>query len=140
MQDFTSIAQSGLSVPAKLSIFFGELVTETSKGIQLKAVYYESGGANVDAFLHDYALLAEACLAVASKIDWIALVFLLSIKPRAQACVDQAIQYFADEHSIGYYFTAEGAETPVARRKEWFTTPLRRAIPLCFTRSVVSTH
>ncbi|MEE2988819.1 MAG: thioredoxin domain-containing protein [Verrucomicrobiota bacterium] len=107
---------------ARIAIDFiwSELVTETCEGIQLKSVYYERGGANVDAFLHDYALLAEACLAVASKIDWIEPGACAIYQARAKACVDQAIQYFADDHSIGCYFTAKGAETPVARRKEWF--------------------
>ena len=115
-----------------IDFLWSELVTETSKGIQLKAVYYESGGANVDAFLHDYALLAEACLAVASKIDWIEPGASAIYQARAQACVDQAMQYFADEHSIGYYFTAKGAETPVARRKEWFdnATPSGNSVML----------
>lgn len=99
---------------------WSELVSETPEGVQLKSVYYESGGAKIEAFLHDYALLAEACLAVASKIDWIEPGASAIYQARAQACVDQAMQYFADEHSIGYYFTAQGAETPVARRKEWF--------------------
>jgi uncharacterized protein YyaL (SSP411 family) len=42
------------------------------------------------------------------------------------------MQYFADEHSIGYYFTAQGAETPVARRKEWFdnATPSGNSVML----------
>ena len=103
-----------------IDFLWSELVTETPEGIQLKAVYYERGGAKVDAFLHDYALLAEACLAVASKIDWVEPGASATYQARAQACVDQAMRYFTDEHSIGYYFTAEGAESPVARRKEWF--------------------
>jgi uncharacterized protein YyaL (SSP411 family) len=115
-----------------IDFLWSELVTETPEGIQLKAVYYERGGAKVDAFLHDYALLAEACLAVASKIDWIEPGASDTYQARAQACVDQAMRYFTDEHSIGYYFTAEGAETPVARRKEWFdnATPSGNSVML----------
>ena len=115
-----------------VDFLWSELVSETTEGIQLKAVYYESGGAKVEAFLHDYALLAEACLAVASKIDWIEPGASVIYQARAQACVDQAMQYFADEHSIGYYFTAQGAETPVARRKEWFdnATPSGNSVML----------
>jgi uncharacterized protein YyaL (SSP411 family) len=115
-----------------VDFLWSELVSETTEGIQLKAVYYESGGAKVEAFLHDYALLAEACLAVASKIDWIEPGASVIYQARAQACVAQAMQYFADEHSIGYYFTAQGAETPVARRKEWFdnATPSGNSVML----------
>jgi uncharacterized protein YyaL (SSP411 family) len=115
-----------------IDFLWSELVTETPEGIQLKAVYYERGGAKVDAFLHDYALLAEACLAVASKIDWIEPGASATYQARAQACVDQAMRYFTDEHSIGYYFTAQGAETPVARRKEWFdnATPSGNSVML----------
>ena len=115
-----------------IDFLWSELVTETPEGIQLKAVYYERGGAKVDAFLHDYALLAEACLAVASKIDWVEPGNSATYQARAQACVDQAMRCFTDEHSIGYYFTAEGAETPVARRKEWFdnATPSGNSVML----------
>jgi uncharacterized protein YyaL (SSP411 family) len=115
-----------------IDFLWSELVTETPEGIQLKAVYYERGGAKIDAFLHDYALLAEACLALASKIDWIEPGASDTYQARAQACVDQAMRYFTDEHSIGYYFTAEGAETPVARRKEWFdnATPSGNSVML----------
>ena len=115
-----------------IDFLWSELVTETPEGIQLKAVYYERDGAKVDAFLHDYALLAEACLAVASKIDWVEPGNSATYQARAQACVDQAMRYFTDEHSIGYYFTAEGAETPVARRKEWFdnATPSGNSVML----------
>ena len=115
-----------------IDFLWSELVTETPEGLQLKAVYYERGGAKVDAFLHDYALLAEACLAVASKIDWVEPGASATYQARAQACVDQAMRYFADEHSIGYYFTAEGAEAPVARRKEWFdnATPSGNSVML----------
>ena len=115
-----------------IDFLWSELVTETPEGIQLKAVYYERGGAKVDAFLHDYALLAEACLAVASKIDWVEPANSATYQARAQACVDQAMRYFTDEHSIGYYFTAEAAETPVARRKEWFdnATPSGNSVML----------
>lgn len=109
-----------------------ELVAETSDGISLKSVFYENGGAKVDAFLHDYALLSEACLAVASKIDWIEPGVSATYQSRAQACLDQALEDFADTHTIGYYFTAEDAETPVARRKEWFdnATPSGNSVML----------
>ena len=108
------------------------LVTENDEGIQLKAVYYANGGAQVDGFLHDYALLAEACLALASKIDWIEPGVSGLYQARAQACIDQALQDFADPHSVGYYFTAERTETPVARRKEWFdnATPSGNSVML----------
>ena len=108
------------------------LVTESDEGIQLKAVYYAGGGAQVDGFLHDYALLAEACLALASKIDWIEPGASALYQARAQACLDQALHDFADPHSVGYYFTAEHTETPVARRKEWFdnATPSGNSVML----------
>jgi hypothetical protein len=115
-----------------VDFLWDSLVTETADGMQLKAVYYESGGAQVDAYLHDYALLAEANLAVASKIDWAEPGLGIRYQARAQASIDQALKDFADAHSIGYYFTAEGAETPVARRKEWFdnATPSGNSVML----------
>ncbi len=113
--------------------FLWDSLVETSEGgIQLKAVYYEGSGAQVDAFLHDYALMAEAFLTLASKIDWVEPGLSSEYQMRAQACVDQALQDFADPHAAGYFFTAEGAETPVARRKEWFdnATPSGNSVML----------
>lgn len=108
------------------------LVTELEDGIQLKAVYYEGGGAQVDAFLHDYALMAEANLALASKLDWVEPGSAARYQARAQACVDQALKDFADTRYAGCYFTAESTATPVARRKEWFdnATPSGNSVML----------
>lgn len=96
------------------------LVAESGEGLRLRSVYYEESGAQVDGFLHDYALVAEAFLALASKIDWLEPGLSAVYQDRAKACVDRALRDFRDPHGIGYYFTAESAETPVARRKEWF--------------------
>lgn len=97
-----------------------ELTEEVDGALRLKAVYYEGSGARIDAFLHDYALAAEAFLALAAKIDWLAPGESATYRQRAQACVDSALRFFADPHAAGFFFTAEDAETPVARRKEWF--------------------
>lgn len=97
-----------------------EVIDDSGDRLNLRAVYYEGKGAQVDGFLHDYATVADAFLTIASKIDW--------IKPaqselwlgRARKCVDAALQKFGDPHMLGCFFTAEGVDTPVARRKEWF--------------------
>jgi uncharacterized protein YyaL (SSP411 family) len=99
---------------------WAQLVTEQEAGIQLKAIYYEAGGARIEGFLHDYALLADACLALAAKLDWLEPGAGARYQARAQACVDQALKDFADPHAAGCFFTAVGCATPVARRKEWF--------------------
>jgi uncharacterized protein YyaL (SSP411 family) len=96
------------------------LVVEQEDGILLQAVYYENGGAKIDGFLHDYALLADALLALVSKIDWVDPGQSALYLERAKACLDAAMEKFGDPHMVGFYFTAEGVETPVARRKEWF--------------------
>ncbi|MFT5837104.1 MAG: hypothetical protein ACI9ZV_000608 [Candidatus Azotimanducaceae bacterium] len=108
------------------------LVTEHADDMTLKAVYYEGSGAQVDAFLHDYALMAEANLALAAKVDWVEPGCAALYQARAKACVDQALKDFADPRYAGFYFTAEGAETPVARRKEWFdnATPSGNSVML----------
>jgi uncharacterized protein YyaL (SSP411 family) len=108
------------------------MVCESADGIRIKAVYYENAGASVDGFLHDYAVLADAFLALSAKIDWLDAGAAVTYQQRAQACLDAAIALFEDPHSVGYYFTAEGAETPVARRKEWFdnATPAGNSILL----------
>lgn len=108
------------------------LICEQADGIQLKSVYYEKAGAQVDAFLHDYALAAEAFLALAAKVDWIDPGASALYQARAQVCLDQALHDFRDPHAIGYYFTAEATATPVARRKEWFdnATPSGNSVML----------
>lgn len=115
-----------------LDFLWKSLVRETADGLRVQSVYYEDGGARVDGFLHDYALLAEACLAVAGKIDWIEPGAAKLYEARAQSCLDQALRSFGDPHGIGYFFTAVDAETPVARRKEWFdnATPAGNSVVL----------
>jgi uncharacterized protein YyaL (SSP411 family) len=103
--------------------FIWDELTEEQDGVlRLKAVYYEHAGAQVDGFLHDYALAAEAFLAVASKIDVLEAGASATYQARAQVCVDSALRYFEDPQAAGCFFTAKDAETPVARRKEWFDT------------------
>ena len=99
---------------------WGELTERTDDGIELKAVYYESSGAHVDGFLHDYALAADAMLQLAGKIDWIDAGASSTYLERAKSYADAALTKFQDPHMVGCFFTAEGVETPVARRKEWF--------------------
>ncbi len=86
----------------------------------LKSIYYEEYGAKIDGFLHDYALAAEANFAVASKIDWLDAGASAIYRERAYACLKTALNKFKDPVSMGYFYTAEDVETPVARRKEWF--------------------
>ena len=87
---------------------------------RLQSVFYEGSGAQIDGFLHDYALATEAFLALASKIDWIDAGAGRKYLVYARACMQTALNQFNDPHSTGYFYTAKGAETPVARRKEWF--------------------
>lgn len=98
-----------------------ELVEPNECGTaRLKAVYYSDVGASVDGYLHDYALAAEAFLAVAAKIDCLDVGASRCYLKRAKVCVDSALELFEDATARGYFFTADGVNTPVARRKEWF--------------------
>ena len=108
------------------------LCEEVGGIVRVKAVYYEGVGARVDGFLHDYALAADAFLAIAAKIDWIDATASADYVSRAQACIDSALELFSDQHTVGYYFTAHDVETPVARRKEWFdnATPSGNSVML----------
>jgi uncharacterized protein YyaL (SSP411 family) len=67
---------------------WSELTEELDGALRLKAVYYEGVGAQVDGFLHDYALAAEAFLAIASKIDWVEPGASVIYLERAEACVE----------------------------------------------------
>jgi uncharacterized protein YyaL (SSP411 family) len=97
-----------------------EVMDDSKDSLSIHAVYYEGKGAQVDGFLHDYATVADALLAIAAKIDWILPGQSKLWEERAQQCVDAALQKFGDPHMAGCFFTADGVKTPVARRKEWF--------------------
>ena len=99
---------------------WSELCEENNGSLELKAVYYEDVGAQVDGFLHDYATLADAFLTIGSKVDWLEAGQSRVWIARAKLCADAALEKFGDPVQAGCYFTAEGVETPVARRKEWF--------------------
>ncbi len=118
----------------KAADFIWDQLTETTADgtLRLRSVFYEEAGARIDGFLHDYALAADACLAVASKIDWIDSGASAHYQARAQALLESALTFFGDEHAAGYFFTAEDTETPVTRRKEWFdnATPSGNSVML----------
>ena len=109
-----------------------QLTLEQDGAVRLNAVYYEGAGSQVDGFLHDYALAADASLSVAAKIDVLEAGASATYQARAQAYVDSALQWFEDPHAAGCFFTATDVETPVARRKEWFdnATPSGNAVLL----------
>ncbi len=86
----------------------------------LNSVFYENSGAQVDGFLHDYALAAEAFLSIAAKIDWLEEGASSIYQKRAEICIKSALRRFYDPNSVGYFFTADESDTPVVRRKEWF--------------------
>lgn len=108
------------------------LCEEVDGCVRIRAVYYEEAGAQVDGFLHDYALAADAFLTIAAKVDAYETGASEAYLNRAKACMDTALSLFSDQHTVGYYFTAEDAETPVARRKEWFdnATPSGNSVML----------
>lgn len=113
--------------------FIWDSLTSEVDGVRrVKAVYYEGVGSQVDGFLHDYALAADAFLAVSAKIDLIEPGASTRYQERARTCLESALALFSDTHTIGYYFTARDVETPVARRKEWFdnATPSGNSVML----------
>lgn len=87
---------------------------------RLKSVFYENTGAQVDGFLHDYALAAEAFLSIAAKIDWLDVGASITYQKRAETCIKSALCQFHDSNAGGYFFTANDVNTPLVRRKEWF--------------------
>lgn len=111
---------------------WGSMTEEVDGIVRVNAVYYEAAGAQVDGFLHDYALAADAFLAVSAKIDLVEAGASARYQERAQVLMESALNLFSDQHTVGYYFTANDAETPVARRKEWFdnATPSGNSVML----------
>lgn len=82
--------------------------------VALRAVYYEDGGASVDAFLDDYAALAEACLSLAGKISAIDPSAQALYSERANALLATVSRRFADPDAPGWFFTAAATDATTA--------------------------
>ena len=100
------------------------LIDRTGQSVILNSVHYANSGKRIEGYLHDYTYYANALLSVASKIDWLEWGASQSYLDRAEACMDAILLQFKDPNAPGFYFTAEGAEAPVVRRKEWFDNAL----------------
>lgn len=109
-----------------------QLIHKDEVGVSVRAVYYEDRGARIDGFLHDYALAADALFTLAGKVDWYREGLSQRYREYAFGLVDAALTKFNDSEFAGFFFTAEGVETPVARRKEWFdnATPSGNSVML----------
>lgn len=99
---------------------WGQVCDAEVAPLRIDSVYYENEGAAVPGFLQDYGAVADAFLTLASKIDWIEPGQSGLWRGRAQSCLDAALDRFGDSEAPGCFFTEDGADTPVARRKEWF--------------------
>lgn len=87
---------------------------------RLKSVYYAEGG-DISGYLDDYAFYAEACLALASKIEWISPGSSGLYIERAKKLVDAVLEHFGDsDEDIGFFFTADDHEKLIARKKYWW--------------------
>lgn len=100
------------------------LLDTCGEAYTLNSVYYADSDKRIEGFLHDYTYYAQALLSVASKIDWLEFGASQAYLDRAVHCVDQILEQFKDRTAPGFYFTAERAEAPVVRRKEWFDNAL----------------
>lgn len=73
---------------------------------------YNDGHAGIEAFLDDYALLAEAYIALYQatfNVHWLQL---------SRSIADYAITHFRDERSGMFYYTSDESEALVARKME----------------------
>ncbi len=93
---------------------------QSLEALQLHTVYYPETGAQIDGFLQDYAGFGEACLTLSAFNEWLQPGSSSKWLERARACADAIEQQFSDQQGRGCYLTAEKAETPVARRKDWW--------------------
>lgn len=103
------------------------LCIETNGSTRLFAVWYDGEGARTNAFLDDYAFLAEACLSLAGTGS----LLLNNFENEAAAwldfskqLVDTILTRFADPANPGCFFTSDDHETLVTRKKEWFDNAL----------------
>ena len=103
-----------------VDFIWNEVIDHQRKGLKLSTVFYSNSDKRIDGFLNDYALLAEAMLAVASKIEWVEFGASKLYINRANECLSYILENFKDEDYPGFYFTAKDQKTPIVRRKEWF--------------------
>ncbi len=73
---------------------------------------YKDGKASIEAFLDDYALLAEAFVElyqVTFDVEWLT---------KARALTDYTLTHFYDKQSHLFFYTSDQSETLIARKKE----------------------
>lgn len=95
------------------------------KSGRLKSVYYEEGkdgkeGKVVSGYLDDYAFYAQGCLNLASKIDWIESGLSETYIKRAEKVIAIVMESFRDTQDNGFFFTANGHEKLITRKKYWW--------------------
>lgn len=88
--------------------------------LHLNTVNYPESGAQIDGFLQDYAGFGEACLTLSAFGEWLQAGSSTTWLERARACADATEKRFTDAQGRGCYLTSDDAETPVARRKDWW--------------------
>ena len=74
---------------------------------------YRAGQSHLDAYVDDYAYTIEAFISLfesTGRAIWI---------ERAVKLADSMIQHFEDRESGGFFYTADDAETLIARNKDW---------------------
>ena len=74
---------------------------------------FRAGQAHLDAFVDDYAYTIEAFISLfesTGRARWIG---------RAVKLADSMIEHFEDRKSGGFFYTADDAETLIARTKDW---------------------
>jgi len=87
---------------------------------RLQPVCYPDLGPRGQSCLDDYAFTIEACLSLASYIDWEEPGASARYVSRARELMDVAIARFRDDRLPGFFFVADDHEKLVFRRKEWF--------------------
>ena len=74
---------------------------------------YRGGKAHLDAYLDDYAFLANACITLfqcTGETKWI---------PHAIQLCDVILKHFPDSPNGGFFYTANDAEKLITRNKDW---------------------
>jgi hypothetical protein len=90
---------------------------------RLYTVSYDDGP-RLNGYLDDYAFYAEALLAVAARVDWLAPGTSQNYLSRTEAIVNAITTHFSDTDKPGYFFTSNDHETLVSRKKEWLDNAL----------------
>ena len=103
-----------------LDFILAKFIDQNDSFVTLNSIFYEGSPANNKGFLHDYASLCEALLALSSKIDYFEIGASKYYIDFAEKIMKSIIKQFNDLDSPGFYYNSIDDDNLIIRFKEWF--------------------